>query len=78
VADSGGCRANAINAVMFASPPASQLPEEHWKVSESGWPYAKGNWIKRRVAAAALTLGGKTFAGNQLCNRFQGLYSFSQ
>lgn len=49
-----------------------------WQVSESGWPYAKGNWIKRRVAAAALTLGGKTFAGIQLGNRFQALYSIFQ
>ena len=46
-----------------------------WQVSESGWPYAQGNWIKRQVAAGALTLGGKTLAGMQLGNRFQALYS---
>lgn len=46
-----------------------------WQVSESGWPYAQGNWIKRQVAAAALTLGGRTLAGIQLGNRFQALYS---
>ena len=46
-----------------------------WQVSESGWPYAEGNWIKRGVAAAAITLGGRTFAGIQLGNRFQALYS---
>lgn len=46
-----------------------------WQVSESGWPYAQSNWIKRRVAAAALTLGGRTLAGIQLGNRFQALYS---
>jgi len=50
----------------------------YWQVSESGWPYAQGDWIKRRVAAAALTLGGKTFAGIQLGNRFQALYSVSR
>jgi SAM-dependent methyltransferase len=47
-----------------------------WQVLESGWPYAEGNWIKRGVAAAAITLGGRTFAGIQLGNRFQALYSF--
>lgn len=47
-----------------------------WQVSESGWPYAEGNWIKRGVAAAAITLGGRTLAGFQLGNRFQALYSF--
>jgi SAM-dependent methyltransferase len=46
-----------------------------WQVSESGWPYAQGNWIKRQVAAAALTLGGRTLAGIKLGNRFQALYS---
>jgi len=46
-----------------------------WQVSESGWPYAEGNWIKRGVADAAITLGGRTFAGIQLGNRFQALYS---
>jgi SAM-dependent methyltransferase len=45
-----------------------------WQVSESGWPYAQGNWIKRQVAAAALTLGGRSLAGMQLGNRFRAIY----
>jgi SAM-dependent methyltransferase len=47
-----------------------------WQVTESGWPYAQGNWIKRGVAAAAITLGGRKLAGIQLGNRFQALYSY--
>jgi SAM-dependent methyltransferase len=49
-----------------------------WQVSESGWPYAQGNWIKSQVAALALTLGGRTLAGIQLGNRFQALYSHNR
>ena len=46
----------------------------YWQVSESGWPYAQGNWIKRRVAAAAITLGGRNLAGIQLGNRVEAFY----
>lgn len=46
----------------------------YWQVSETGWPYAQGNWIKRQVASTAITLGGKFLAGIQLGNRFQSLY----
>lgn len=54
-----------------------QFPALHplfWSVSETGWPYASGNWIKRRVADLAVALGGKGFAGVQLGNRFQAIY----
>lgn len=45
-----------------------------WQVSESGWPYAQGNWLKRQIASLALALGGRTLVGIQLGNRFRALY----
>jgi len=46
----------------------------YWQVSESGWPYAQGNCIKRQIAAAAITLGGRNLVGTQLGNRFAAFY----
>lgn len=48
-----------------------------WRVSESGWPYAQGNWVKKRVAAVAMALGGRALAGIKLGNRFQAIYRFA-
>jgi len=45
-----------------------------WQVSESGWPYAQGNWLKRRIADAALLLSGMKWAGFNLGNRFSAIY----
>lgn len=45
-----------------------------WRTLESGWPYAKGNWIKRVIANLALLVGGKTVAGIVFGNRFQAIY----
>jgi len=47
-----------------------------WQISETGWPYVQSGWIKRRIADAALTLGGRTLGGMQLGNRFLAVFSF--
>lgn len=48
-----------------------------WQVSESGWPYAEGHGVKRRIADVALALGGRRVLGFELGNRFQALYRLS-
>lgn len=68
-------RTSAIAQSRFFRQRFPNLQPLFWQVTESGWPYVQGNWIKRRVASAALTLGGKTLAGIQLGNRFQALYA---
>jgi 2-polyprenyl-3-methyl-5-hydroxy-6-metoxy-1,4-benzoquinol methylase len=45
-----------------------------WEVSESGWPYAEGHGVKRRIAYLALALGGRTILGFDLGNRFRAIY----
>lgn len=45
-----------------------------WQVSESGWPYAQGNWVKRRIADVARSFGGRKWAGIHLGNRFSAIY----
>jgi len=45
-----------------------------WRISESGWPYAQGNWVKRVIANVALAFGGKKVAGIVFGNRFQAIY----
>lgn len=47
-----------------------------WRVCESGWPYAQGNWLKRRIADVAIYLGGKRVSGVVFGNRFQALYQY--
>jgi SAM-dependent methyltransferase len=47
-----------------------------WRLSESGWPYGQGNWLKRRIADSALCIGGKRIAGVEFGNRFQALYEY--
>jgi len=50
------------------------LKPVYWRVWESGWPYAQGNWIKRAIANQALAVGGKSVAGIVFGNRFQAIY----
>lgn len=46
----------------------------HWEVSETGWPYADGQGVKRLIAHAALALGGRKILGAQFGNRFRAIY----
>ena len=68
-------RTSALAQSRFFRQRFPNLQPLYWQVSESGWPYAQGNWIKRRVAAAAITLGGRNLVGTQLGNRFAAFYT---
>lgn len=46
----------------------------HWEVFETGWPYADGHGVKRRISDVALALGGRKVLGHVLGNRFRALY----
>jgi SAM-dependent methyltransferase len=51
--------------------------ERHWRVYETGWPYAYGGTVKRSIALAAR---GSSVLGNaiglSLGNRFEAIYRF--
>ena len=49
----------------------------HWEVFETGWPYADGDGVKRRISDVALALGGREAFGYVLGNRFRALYRLS-
>lgn len=50
----------------------------HWQISEMGWPYVGGGALKGAVAALAISLGGRSFAGTTLGNRFNGVFRIPQ
>jgi hypothetical protein len=43
-------------------------------VHETGWPYANGGALKRAIAGAAASLGGRKIFGVTFGNRFCGLF----
>lgn len=47
------------------------LSMSHWQVYETGWPYGSGGLIKRGIAALAVLMGGRHFAGVTFGNRFK-------
>lgn len=63
--------ANAQRAFFARMNPS--LTERHWQVYETGWPYASGGLIKRRIAALAVLIGGHNFAGATFGNRFKAI-----
>lgn len=70
-------RTSAVAQSRFFSNRFPSLAPLYWQVSESGWPYAQGNWFKRRIADIAVALGGRAFAGIRLGNRFKAIYKYS-
>ena len=51
----------------------SSLRMFHWQVYETGWPYIGGGVVKRSIAACAILLGGRHFAGATFGNRFKAM-----
>jgi SAM-dependent methyltransferase len=67
-------RTTAAAQLKFFTNRFPNLQPLYWNIYETGWPYAQGNWLKRRIADAAVIIGGKNIAGVQFGNRFQGIF----
>ena len=48
----------------------------YWEIEETGWPYASGGFIKRRIADVARALGGVSVLGTTFGNRFRAIYRY--
>lgn len=49
------------------------LSMRHFQVYETGWPYGSGGFVKRSIAAFAIFMGGRRFAGTTFGNRFKAI-----
>jgi len=67
-------RTSARAQAAFFSTRFPQLRKEHWRVFETGWPYAQGPWLKRRIAHISQLLGGQRLLGFTFGNRFEAIY----
>jgi SAM-dependent methyltransferase len=68
-------RTHAWAQRRFVDQLAAEFKEQHWRVYETGWPYAFGGRLQRGIAAAARmasTVGGAL--GLELGNRFEAIY----
>jgi len=67
-------RTSASAQSAFFSNRFPGLRAEYWRVFETGWPYAQGPWLKRRISDVAQLLGGRQFLGINFGNRFAAVY----
>jgi 2-polyprenyl-3-methyl-5-hydroxy-6-metoxy-1,4-benzoquinol methylase len=67
-------RVSAAQQRLFFSHVAQSLREEHWEVSETGWPYINGKGLKKQIGRAAKAVGGKTLMGVPFGNRFRAMH----
>jgi len=70
--------ANAAQHRALFARTAPSLTILHWRIYETGWPYAEGGAIKRAIAALASALGGKSIGGIAFGNRFQAIYRLGE
>jgi hypothetical protein len=49
---------------------------KHWQIYETGWPYARGGFIKRVISSCANLLGGRQLFGSTFGNRFSGIFVY--
>jgi len=68
-------RTSAQAQARFFRQRFSGLQQIYWQVSESGWPYSQGGWLKRQIAGLAYLLGGKKII-TQFGNRFQSIFHY--
>lgn len=66
-------RTNAHAQKTFFTLVDKSLSMRHWQVYETGWPYGSGGFVKRSIAAFAIFMGGRHFAGTTLGNRFKAI-----
>lgn len=68
-------RTNAQAQRKFVQHLQGIFEEQHWRVYETGWPYAYGGPIKRLIATIAQgTSNVASFFGFELGNRFESIY----
>lgn len=67
-------RTDAKQQLAFFTSVAPSLRLQHWHIYETGWPYARGGFIKRMIASFANRLGGKQLFSITFGNRFCGIF----
>ncbi len=66
-------RTDAQSQKAFFTRLSKGLSMVHWEVYDTGWPYASGGLIKRRIAALAVFMSGRHFSGATFGNRFKAI-----
>ena len=66
-------RTGAHSQKVFFTRVDKSLSMRHFQVYETGWPYGSGGFVKRSIAAFAIFMGGRHFAGTTFGNRFKAI-----
>ena len=67
-------RADEIQQLNFFNSLFPQLELLHWRVYETGWPYAQGGFLKKRIAHLAIALGSRRLGTLTYGNRFEAIF----
>ena len=70
-------RTDAHSQLKFFLQLDNKIKLRHWKIYETGWPYANGGPIKSMIANIARIIGGKSLFGVTFGNRFSGIFQYT-
>lgn len=67
-------RVNAAQQRLFFSKVSPALREEHWEVSDTGWPYIHGRGLRKQIGRVAKAMSGRSLLGVPFGNRFRAMH----